>query len=299
MALCRALHLSPIRDSYLIGELSIYQREKGGVTLAESIGTVRRMALALVLCGLGLLQGAGAAYASGTKASVNGPKAAVVSTSPKAVVELFTSQGCSSCPAADAMLAKLAARDDLIAISLSVDLWDYLGWRDTLAQAKFSDRQKAYAKVLGDGMVYTPQMVINGRAHVNGGDALKIDHAIEETSSAFAASRVPIQLTVRGNRLLVEIGPEAQAGAKDATVWLAVVSKTVSVPIERGENKGKTITYNNVVRDLMPIGTWHGKTLAVELDRHAFMHKHADSCAVLVQQGRGGAIIGAALLSSL
>ncbi len=299
MALCRALNVSPIRDSYLIGELSIYQGEKGGVTLTESIGTVRRVALALVLCGLGLIQGAGATYASGMKASADGPKAAVVSTSPRAVVELFTSQGCSSCPAADELLAKLATRDDLIAISLSVDLWDYLGWRDTLAQAKFSDRQKAYAKVLGDGMVYTPQMVINGRAHVNGSDALKIDAAIEETSSAFAASRVPIQLTVRGNRLLVEIGPEAQAGAKDATVWLAVVSKTVSVPIERGENKGKTITYNNVVRDLMPIGTWHGKMLAVELDRHTFMHKHADRCAVLVQQGRGGAIIGAALLSSL
>lgn len=264
--------------------------------MSESIGAVRRVALAFVLCGLGLSQGMGAAHASGTKASVNGPKT-VVSVSPKAVVELFTSQGCSSCPAADALLAKLATRDDLIAISLSVDLWDYLGWRDTLAQAKFSDRQKAYAKVLGDGMVYTPQMVINGRAHVNGSDALKIDSAIEETSSAFAASRVPIQLTVRGNRLLVEVGPEAHA--KDATVWLAVVSKTVSVPIERGENKGKTITYNNVVRDLMPIGTWHGKTLAVELDRHTFMHKNADSCAVLVQQGRGGAIIGAALLTSL
>jgi hypothetical protein len=251
------------------------------------------------MCCLGLPSSFGPAHASDLKASAGEPKAAIVSTSPKAVVELFTSQGCSSCPAADALLAKLAARDDIVAISLSVDIWDYLGWRDTLAQAKFSDRQKAYAKVLGDGMVYTPQMVINGRAHVNGSDALKIETAIEKTSSALTASRVPIQMTVRGSRLLVEIGADGQSAAKDATVWLAVVSKAVQVPIERGENKGKTIVYNNVVRELIPIGTWHGKAMTVELDRHTFMHKHADRCAVIMQQGRGGAIIGAALLASL
>jgi hypothetical protein len=262
--------------------------------LIESIKVVRCAALALAVCGLGL----SAAHAGGSKAAVSNQKTVVVST-PKAVVELFTSQGCSSCPAADELLAKLAARDDLIAISLSVDLWDYLGWRDTLAQAKFSDRQKAYAKVLGDGMVYTPQMVINGRAHVNGSDAFKIEGAIEATSSAFKTTRVPIQMTVHGDRLLVEVGAETQSAVKDATVWLAVVSKTVQVPIERGENRGKTITYTNVVRELMPIGTWHGKAMTVELDRHTFMHKHADRCAILVQQGQGGAIIGAAMLSSL
>ena len=276
---------------------------KGGVDLNQSKGVVRRAALAVILCGLGLPSSFGPANASDVRTSAGEAKT-LVSTAPKAVVELFTSQGCSSCPAADAVLARLAAREDIVAISLSVDLWDYLGWRDTLAQAKFTDRQKAYARVLGDGMVYTPQMVINGRAHVNGSDAIRIDNAIAKTSSAFMASRVPVQLTVSGGHLHVEVGSGAHGqavknAAEAATVWLAVVSKAVQVPIERGENSGKTITYNNVVRELMPIGTWHGKAMKVELDRHTFMHKHADRCAVLVQQGRGGAIVGAALLTWL
>src|SRR5258705_7563055 len=104
---------------------------------------------------------AGLAGFGGLAQAQTGPQLGAVSTPPKGVVELFTSQGCSSCPQADALLGRLAQRDDVIAISLSVDYWDYLGWKDTLAQSRFSERQKAYAQVLGDGMVYTPQMVIN------------------------------------------------------------------------------------------------------------------------------------------
>jgi hypothetical protein len=214
-------------------------------------------------------------------------------------VELFTSQGCSSCPAADAMLSQLATDDDLIAISLSVDYWDYLGWKDTLAQAKFSDRQKAYSKSLGDGMVYTPQMVINGRAHVNGSDEAKIKRAIDKTSDAFTASLVPVRMSAVNGRVVVEVGTEQETKAKDATVWLAVISKAVEVPITRGENKGKTIIYSNVVRELMPIGTWNGKQIIVQLERDTFMHSQAERCAVLVQQGKGGPIVGAALLAKL
>ncbi len=258
---------------------------------------VRLAALAAVLCGLTALPGAGLAQARNAKTPAPQEKSATVSTSPKAVVELFTSQGCSSCPAADALLAQLSARDDVIAISLSVDYWDYLGWKDTLAQPKFSERQKAYAKVLGDGMVYTPQMVVNGRAHVNGSDATKIERAIDRTSSAFDASRVPVRLSAKNDRLVVEVGGEEQGVAPEATVWLAVISKSVEVPITRGENKGKTVTYSNVVRELMPIGTWHGKPMTVELARDTFMPRHAERCAVLVQQGRGGPVVGAALLS--
>ena len=197
----------------------------------------------------------------------------------------------------DDLLGRLAVRDDIIAISLSVDYWDYLGWKDTLAQPKFSYRQKAYAKVLGDGMVYTPQMVVNGRAHVNGSDAVKIERAIDRTANAFVASRVPVRMSVADGRLLVEVGGEPQSVARESTVWLAVLSKTVEVPITRGENKGKTLIYTNVVRDLIPIGMWHGEPFAVQIERDSFMHGHADRCAVLLQQGRGGPIVGAALLS--
>ncbi len=261
-------------------------------------GTFGRLAtLAVLLCGLSAFSAPVAAQTRSAKAPA--PQAVRTSTTPKAVVELFTSQGCSSCPAADAMLSQLATHDDLIAISLSVDYWDYLGWKDTLAQAKFSDRQKAYSKSLGDGMVYTPQMVINGRAHVNGSDEAKIKRAIDKTSDAFANALVPVHMSAADGRLIVEVGGEQETKAKEATVWLAVISPAVEVPIPRGENKGKTVTYSNVVRELIPIGTWNGKQMTVQLQRDSFMHSQAERCAVLVQQGRGGPIVGAALLTKL
>lgn len=214
-----------------------------------------------------------------------------------AVVELFTSQGCSSCPAADALLNRLSERDDIIAISLSVDYWDYLGWKDTLANPKFTERQRAYAKVLGDGMVYTPQVVVNGAVHVNGSDERKIMFAIEKTAKANANSRIPVRLSAVDGKLVVQVGAASGNGAaKEATVWLAVMSPSVQVPIARGENRGKTITYSNVARDLMPIGTWTGKAMTVQLQRHSIMHAGASRCAVLVQEGRGGPIVGASLI---
>jgi hypothetical protein len=216
---------------------------------------------------------------------------------PKAVVELFTSQGCSSCPNADALLGKMANRDDVIALSLPVDYWDYLGWKDTLASPKFSERQRAYARARGDGKIYTPQAVVNGLVHVNGADEETIGHTIEKTGKAVATAYVPIRLSENKERLVVETGP-AQAGvaAKEATLWLAVIATNVTVPIARGENQGKTITYNNVVRELMPIGMWNGKPMTVQLERHSFMRPGADRCAVFLQQGNAGPIVGAALL---
>lgn len=213
----------------------------------------------------------------------------------KTVVELFTSQGCSSCPAADAVLHGMADRDDVIALSLSVDYWDYLGWKDTLASWKFSERQRSYAKARGDGAIYTPQMVVNGLAHVNGSDEGQIALAMEKTAKS--VSHIPIQLSAEKGRLTVEAGASPQGTpAKDATLWLAVMSASVQVPIARGENKGKSVTYYNVVRELMPIGTWNGKALTVQLDRTSFMRPGTDRCAVLLQQGHAGPIIGAALM---
>lgn len=211
---------------------------------------------------------------------------------PKAVVELFTSQGCSSCPAADALLGRMASqRKDVIALTLPTDTWDYLGWKDTLSSPKFGARQRDYAKAFRD-MVYTPQAVINGIKHVNGASQLQVDKAIDNTS----ATKVPVKLWEEGGRLMIEAGPTPGANGKQATVWLAVLSKSVTVPIERGENSGRTLTYFNVVRELTPIGMWNGKQLNVQLERASIMRPDTDACAVLLQEGQGGPIVGAAML---
>jgi hypothetical protein len=217
----------------------------------------------------------------------------------KAVVELYTSQACSSCPSADAVLSRLAQRNDIIAISWGVDYWDYLGWRDTAARPEFTERQKAYAKKLGDGMVYTPQAVINGLVHVNGSDEGKIERAIDRNFKMFATARVPVRLTAADGKLVAEIGaaPEG-ATVTEAAVWLAPIAASVEVQIVKGENRGKTLVYSNVARGLIPVGTWNGKPMTVRLDRHNVMYGDADRCALLLQQGRGGPIVGAAYLAN-
>ena len=220
-----------------------------------------------------------------------------VVAAPKAVVELFTSQGCSSCPRADALLGKLAGRDDVIALSMSVDYWDYLGWKDTLASPKFSERQRAYALARGDGAIYTPQAVVNGLMHVNGSDESTIGRTIEKTGRTVAGAYVPVRLSESKERLVVETGAtQSGMAAKEATLWLAVIAANVTVPITRGENKGTTVTYHNVVRELMPIGMWNGKPMTVQLERHSFMRPGADRCAAFLQQGKAGPIVGAAIL---
>lgn len=213
----------------------------------------------------------------------------------KSVVELFTSQGCSSCPPADALLKRYAERTDIVALSLPVDYWDYLGWKDTLASPRNTQRQRAYARARGDGEVYTPQVVVNGVAHTVGSNASRIDHALAESGAAFQARQVPVRVWHEGSALVVQAG-EAPAGsdATEAIVWLAVVQKTVEVPVKRGENGGRTLTFYNVARELTPVGTWNGKSMAIRLARTALMRPETETCAVLLQKGEGGPIIGAA-----
>ncbi len=218
----------------------------------------------------------------------------------KPVIELFTSQGCSSCPPADKLLGVYAARGDVIALTLPVDYWDYLGWKDTLASPKHSERQRNYARTRRDGLVYTPQVVINGMAHAVGSNASAIDKKIGETSMALSAARVAVSLRVENDTLLVQMG-DAPPGLKAkprATVWLATVKKSVPVTIRRGENRGRKITYYNVVRELTPIGIWQGKAMTIRLPKHGVMMGKSDGCTVLVQNGRGGPIVGAAELKS-
>ncbi len=214
---------------------------------------------------------------------------------PKTVLELFTSQGCDTCPPADQVLASYAKRPDIIAITLPVDIWDYLGWKDTLASDKNSERQKFYAKARGDGAIYTPQVIVNGMIGVPGNDSKAIDEAINVSDEALQKSHVPIRFWHERNSIIIEAGAAPPGLAyKEATIWFAVVQKKANVPVERGDNKGKTLTYTNIVREMIPVGTWDGKAMDLRLARTAVMRPETEACIVLLQEGKAGPILGAA-----
>ena len=215
----------------------------------------------------------------------------------KAVVELFTSQGCSSCPPADKLLKTYVDKEDVIAMTMPVDYWDYLGWKDTLASPANTRRQRDYAIKRGDGQVYTPQLVINGIAHEVGSRKSSIDRTIEKTSLKIQANKVPMRIWLDNGTMVVEAGsPSDGAKLKGATIWLATVKKEAPISIRRGENSGRKISYYNVVKDLTAIGMWNGKPVSVRLAKHAVMRNGADGCIVFLQYGKAGPIIGGAEL---
>ena len=221
-----------------------------------------------------------------------------VSAEPRAVLELFTSQGCSSCPAADKLLGEFAADPTLLAMSLAIDYWDYLGWKDTLALAGHSRRQRAYAKSRNDRDIFTPQMVVNGTAHVLGSDKAAIERAIAQTRGTATLS-LPVTLAVTDGKLGVNV-PEG-AGER-AEVWLCPITKAVSVAIGRGENHGRTITYHNVVRRWLKLGEWTGKgqSWKIPFADIAGKDKVIDTAAVVVQRGVAaspGLMLGAAMVA--
>jgi hypothetical protein len=220
---------------------------------------------------------------------------------PKAVVELFTSQGCSSCPAADKVLGELAHDPSLITLSLAVDYWDYLGWKDTLALHGHSNRERAYANARGDRDVFTPQVVVNGVVDVLGSDQAAIEKAITETRRDDAPLRLPVTMTVADGKVTVHV-PDAKDEHRSAEVWLCPVTGKVTVAIERGENTGHTLTYTNVVRRWVKLGDWNGKaqTFSIpvaDLPDGNLTLKDIDRVAVLVQSGvaaKPGLMLGAA-----
>jgi hypothetical protein len=201
---------------------------------------------------------------------------------PRAVLELFTSQGCSSCPAADKLLAEFAVDPNVIALTLAIDYWDYLGWKDTLALAGHSKRQKAYAKSRNDREVYTPQMVVNGMTHVLGSDRTAIERAITATRKTANTLSVPVALAVADGKLNVTV---PAASDERAEVWLCPVSKSVPVTIGRGENNGRTVTYHNVVRRWLKLGEWTGKSETWNVKLADFAGRDIDNVAVLLQRG--------------
>lgn len=219
------------------------------------------------------------------------------SQEPRAVVELFTSQGCSSCPAADRLLGELSHDPSVIALSLNVDYWDYLGWKDTLALKGHSNRERAYAHARGDREVYTPQAVVNGVVHVLGSDKGAIENAIAKTQHDNAPLALPVSLKIDGDKVLVSI-PEARDERKSGEVWLCPVTGKVTVTIGRGENSGKTITYHNVVRRWVKLGDWDGKAQTFSAPLKDVAGADVDSFAVLVQSGvaaKPGVVLGAAI----
>lgn len=210
---------------------------------------------------------------------------------PKAVVELFTSQGCAQCPPADALLTSLAEEGDVVALAYHVDYWDYVGWADTFADEDFSDRQRAYAKSWGSSRIYTPQMVINGETAVVGSRRNEVHNAIGRASLPLA-----VDLTIDGDMLKVAI--PANTTLDDAVVWLVTYLDRADVAIEKGENAGKSMVYTQVVTGRQLLGMWEGATGAnLKLPLPEMLDDGSTGFAVIVQQeerGLPGPILGAA-----
>jgi hypothetical protein len=203
---------------------------------------------------------------------------------PRAVIELFTSQGCSSCPAADKLMGEYARDPSVIAMSLAVDYWDYLGWKDTLAMSGHSNRQRAYAKARGDRQIYTPQAVIDGAVHALGSDKAAIERAVRQVRDQGTALALPVKLERAGDKLTVTV-PAGKDDKGQAEVWLCPISRAVQVAIGKGENSGQTITYSNVVRRWIKLGDWSGKAETYTVPLADFQNDTIDSAAVLVQHG--------------
>jgi len=247
------------------------------------------------------------------------------------VVELYTSQGCADCPPADALLGKLAVRQGLIALSLPINYWDMLGWKDTLASEANTRRQKAYAGAMGRGGVYTPQIIVDGSRDVVGSrtDAVMEaitaaaqarDEALEEaedfdkseialpgalTSVAAVTHRrtpdgawsIGVDLKRTPQQLRVALGRAPESVRRiDAVVWLFRIRSSAVVRIGAGENAGRTATYRNVVSEIRDLGHWRGAAMSIDVPRPDAGTPPHDSLAVIVQQGGYGRVLGAAFL---
>jgi hypothetical protein len=222
---------------------------------------------------------------------------AAAGAGPRAVVELFTSQGCSSCPAADKLLGELARDPSLVVMSLAIDYWDYLGWKDTNALHGHTNRQRAYSRARGDREVYTPQAVINGTVHVIGSDRSAIDAAIAKTRQQGDTMALPVKMEVAGGQVTVTL-PAAKGEHTQGEIWLCPISTNVPVAIERGENSGHTITYHNIVRRWVKLGDWTGTARTVTVPLKDVTADGIDSMAVVLQAGTKetpGPMLGAAV----
>ena len=205
------------------------------------------------------------------------------------VVELYTSQGCSSCPPADKILAELADRDDVIALAFHVDYWDYIGWKDIFADPSYTLRQRNYARVAGARSIYTPQMIVDGQDHVVGTKPMKLAEHIEEHRDR----KTPVTLKLTRDGDVVRIRARSTSRfSNGSTVRVATYSPEETVSIKRGENAGRTLTYHNVVRGLTDVSTWDGNgefKASVKVSGNA-------PIVVLIQEGHHGPMLAASRL---
>jgi len=206
------------------------------------------------------------------------------------VVELYTSQSCGVCPVANALQMELAREPSVIVLTLNVDYWDYLGWKDDLALAENGVRQRAYSRRFSSRHVYTPQMMIDGKMDVVGSRRTEVRSAIEAMRAS--TDRAIVNLSLNDRDVKVSIPPtEFEIG--DATVWLAGFDRTVTRKISGGENSGRTISYANVVREWRDLGKWNaGSQTELIVSRP----RGDGGVAVIVQSGRIGPVFGAAQL---
>ena len=209
---------------------------------------------------------------------------------PKAVVELFTSQGCAQCPPADALLTSLAEEGDVIALAYHVDYWDYVGWEDTFGKADYSDRQRAYAKSWGSSRIYTPQMVVNGDKGVVGSRRNEVHGALDR-----ATLPLSVDITRQDDMLKIAVPPNADFG--NAVVWLVTYLDRADVAIDKGENAGKTMVYTQVVTGRQALGMWESDTGAdLKLPLPEMLAENTGMAVIVQQENNGlpGPILGAA-----
>jgi hypothetical protein len=217
--------------------------------------------------------------------ALSGPVLADDASSVRGVVELFTSQGCSSCPPADRVLGELARDPHVLALSFPVDYWDYIGWKDTLAEPLCTLRQQAYAKASGRGEVYTPQAIINGLVDAVGSDRRQIEQAEAETAKRTGVLSVPMKIAEQGDAINISVGSAALGGPRSASAYLIAFATERTVTIQRGENAGATVTYSNVVRGVTKVGDWSGAPIVLKASRDKARLNGADAYAVLLQEG--------------
>lgn len=204
------------------------------------------------------------------------------------VVELFTSQGCSSCPPADALLKQLAQRPDVIALALHVDYWDYIGWKDIFASPFNTNRQKGYAQVAGRKMIYTPQMIVMGQQDVSGSDAMGLAKAISTYQSV--ARPVALDVQHESGRLTVSVAPLQPLPETPIVIQMLGYTPSDTVNITRGELAGHEIEYSNIVKDFRQVAIWDGQQPA-EFETG---FDETQPAVILVQQAPFGAILAAA-----
>ncbi len=223
---------------------------------------------------------------------------------PLGVIELFTSQGCNSCPPADELFAEFASRDDVVALAYHVDYWDYLGWQDTLGSKQNTERQYDYMRAFRSRSVYTPQAVLNGRSHVNGAKRDAVTGALESMDKAGEGMLVDVAVSRDENGdVMIDAGdasgePNGAPVARNAHVVIVYFDPPQTIRIAKGENDGREITYWNAVSSVQTAGMWHGKAQRYELPASEVSRK--GGCAVLLQavgrDGLPGPIFGAAFI---